>query len=586
MARVMGSARQPWHTPQLTAFTEGSPPAGRAGASPADVVTGRPMLTLALPPTARPKVALGTPLFTPRACVAGLTHTQATDCVATPVAWAAGAGVAAVRSPAPAVTGSLAAEAGPSRGTAAVPRDRVAEPIVGAGTSHLAARPKPACWARVLAAAAHVAGAAQAGSSPRLTGSSMLTRWADLLAAEPPAALGTICPTVIPSFPWRAQALPRNPVAGGPPTVTGARAVHTERPCWALLVAALPLVAGRTLLLTLAADGVTGHALRAGARLQAPWPKEAWRTLVLTSLALEACLAGTAAVSPVTGKRVLLLTLALLRAAWPKGPRRTGQVAEAAVEPWITEAGPIEAVAPATVSTVALLVALLAVEALGAAVLTAGPTDARRAAAGARHRVAGPTVLTAAGEAAVLPEGVWRTSLIADEPSPALGAVTAVQAREAGPPIPTVVTGEATVLAKGGVQANKLLHQRVFAPGLCCLLFLLGPDVVVLEEVGQIILEHRHMWKGPHDGQLAVEVHLGYLQGDTAPAVLIQPEASLTGALEGAGQVGAVVLTAAAAGGTFIHVLTSAAISAEPVAGVAATLIPAGAVGADLLAAR
>lgn len=32
--------------------------------------------------------------------------------------------------------------------------------------------------------------------------------------------------------------------------------------------------------------------------------------------------------------------------------------------------------------------------------------------------------------------------------------------------------------------------------------------------------------------------------------------------------------------------LTSAAISAEPVAGVAATLIPAGAVGADLLAAR
>lgn len=43
------------------------------------------------------------------------------------------------------------------------------------------------------------------------------------------------------------------------------------------------------------------------------------------------------------------------------------QVAEAAVEPWITEAGPVEAVAPATVSTVALLVALLPVEALGAA---------------------------------------------------------------------------------------------------------------------------------------------------------------------------------------------------------------------------
>lgn len=43
------------------------------------------------------------------------------------------------------------------------------------------------------------------------------------------------------------------------------------------------------------------------------------------------------------------------------------QVAEAAVEPRVTEAGPVEAVAAATVGTVALLVALLAVEALGAA---------------------------------------------------------------------------------------------------------------------------------------------------------------------------------------------------------------------------
>lgn len=40
----------------------------------------------------------------------------------------------------------------------------------------------------------------------------------------------------------------------------------------------------------------------------------------------------------------------------------------------------------------------------------------------------------------------------------------------------------------------------------------------------------------------------------TAPAVLIQPEAGLAGALEGARQVGAMVLTAAAAGCTFVHV--------------------------------
>lgn len=43
-------------------------------------------------------------------------------------------------------------------------------------------------------------------------------------------------------------------------------------------------------------------------------------------------------------------------------------------------------------------------------VLTAGSTDARGAAAGARRRVAGPAVLAAAGEAAVLSKGVWRAS--------------------------------------------------------------------------------------------------------------------------------------------------------------------------------
>lgn len=52
---------QPRPTPRLTAFTEGSPPAGWAGAGPADMVTGCPMLAPALLPTAWPKPALGTP---------------------------------------------------------------------------------------------------------------------------------------------------------------------------------------------------------------------------------------------------------------------------------------------------------------------------------------------------------------------------------------------------------------------------------------------------------------------------------------------------------------------------------------------
>lgn len=43
------------------------------------------------------------------------------------------------------------------------------------------------------------------------------------------------------------------------------------------------------------------------------------------------------------------------------------KVAEAAIEPWVTEAGPVEAVAPAPVGTVAFLTTMFAIEALGAA---------------------------------------------------------------------------------------------------------------------------------------------------------------------------------------------------------------------------
>lgn len=117
---------------------------------------------------------------------------------------------------------SLAAETGPPRGAAAAASGRVAVSIIGAGAPRLAARPKPACWAScrgaggenqppppggggrglgrggaaltILAAAAGEARAAQAGSRLGLTGGTMLTRRADLLTAQPPAALGTLFP--------------------------------------------------------------------------------------------------------------------------------------------------------------------------------------------------------------------------------------------------------------------------------------------------------------------------------------------------------------------------------------------------------
>lgn len=202
-------------------LAEAPPPAGWAGTGPADMVTGGPMLTPALLLTARPKVPLATPLLTPGTFVASLTQADATDGVTVPVARTAVARVDAVRSPVSTVTGSLAAEASPPWGTATASSGRVAMPIVGTSTPHLAASPKPACRASVLAAATNKARETQAGSGLRVAAGTMLTRGADLLTAKPPTALGTIGSTVLSSLPWRAQTLPRNSVTGGSHTGAG-----------------------------------------------------------------------------------------------------------------------------------------------------------------------------------------------------------------------------------------------------------------------------------------------------------------------------------------------------------------------------
>lgn len=91
---------------------------------------------------------------------------------------------------------------------------------------------------------------------------------------------------------------------------------------------------------------------------------------------------------------------------------------------------------------------------------------------------------------------------------------------------------------------TKLLRQRVFTPGLC-LLLLLGAHVVVLEEAGQLVPQHRDVWEGPHEGQLAIQVHLGHLQGwvahkgPLAPAVhLGVPPLPLGAQTQGSGSWG------------------------------------------------
>lgn len=293
-------------------LTEAPPPASWAGTGPTDMVTGCSVLTLALLLTVRPKVPLATPLLTPRTVVASFTQAQTTDGITAPVAYTAVARVNAIGPPVSTVTGSLAAEAGPPRGTATASSGWMAVAVVGASTPHLTACPKPACWASILAAATNKAGETKAGSALRVAAGTMLTRRADLLTAKPPTALGTICSTVLPSLPWGAQTLPRDSVAGGPHTGAGTRAVHTKRSHRALLATVLPLVARRTLLPTHATHRVAGYTRRAAATVSAAWPEEACPTLCLAALALEAGLAGAAAVPRVTRPCVCLLAAAIL----------------------------------------------------------------------------------------------------------------------------------------------------------------------------------------------------------------------------------------------------------------------------------
>lgn len=61
-------------------------------------------------------------------------------------------------------------------------------------------------------------------------------------------------------------------------------------------------------------------------------------------------------------------------------------------------------------------------------------------------------------------------------------------------------------MAEGVIQADKLLSERVLSPQLRRRL--LSP-VVILEELWQLVPQHRNVGQGPHEGQLAVQVHRG-----------------------------------------------------------------------------
>lgn len=181
---------------------------------------------------------------------------------------------------------------------------------------------------------------------------------------------------------------------------------------------------------------------------------------------MVAGLAVAAPISAVTVQRVVQLAPTLAGAAWPMRPFGTWQMAEAAVEPRITEAGSVDAVAAATVGTVTFLVAGFSIQSLGAAILAHLSAHPRGAATLARQHVARCTILALAHKAAILPERSLRTGLVTQQTSPPLWANTAILSLVTGAAIPTVLTGQAAVVAKRTGPAHEAVREGELPTGL------------------------------------------------------------------------------------------------------------------------
>lgn len=173
----------------------------------------------------------------------------------------------------------------------------------------------------------------------------------------------------------------------------------------------------------------------------------------------------------VTLQGVLLDTLTLLRAAGTEGPLRTREVAEASVESRITQTGSVGPVAAPVIGTVALLIALLPIEAFRTAILAQVSTDPRRTAAAPIDRITAGTIFTLTGEGAVFTKISLGTCLVADDACPSVRAVTAVFPQITFSSIRTVVTCQTAVVAESVIQTHKFLCKVTLGPQLPLVVF-------------------------------------------------------------------------------------------------------------------
>lgn len=214
---------------------------------------------------------------------------------------------------------------------------------------------------------------------------------------------------------------------------------------------------------------ITRNIRRTAAPQFATSPIKPWGAFFLALFAVVARLAGAGAVPGAALQRVLLHTLTLLRAARTERPPGTGEVAEAAVEPGVTQAGSVQSVAVALVGTVAWFVAVLPKETFWATVLAELSQHTGGTVALPRAGVTGASVLALADTSTSPAKRPRGTGLIADGPSPAGRADAAAALAVAAAPVQTILTPQAAVLAKRVTQAHNPVHQGELSSGVSIL---------------------------------------------------------------------------------------------------------------------
>lgn len=403
-----------------------------------------------------------------------------------------------------------------------------------------------------------------------------------LPAGRTPGALRTQVLAVFPGGPCRTLALPGGRVTRGTRTVTGLAAAAPEPPLRACLITVVATTTGGAFPLALSGHVMAGHTWGTGALLLTARTVGARVAFLAARVALVTGFARAGAMATVALQGVLLDTPTLFRAARAECPPGTRQVAEAAIETGLTQAGPVVAVTTPVVGTVTLLVAQLPIEALWAAVLAEVTADPRWTAAAPIGRIAAGPVPTLRGRRAVLAKPALRTRLVADESGPSVGAVAAVPPGAAVPPVGAVVTRQAAVVAKRLVQTHKLLGQVALGPQLC---FVVLVVVVALQGCRAVILQQGQLGPQLQNPPAGQSLHC-IPQQDTGAPVLIETEAPSAEALEGSGVVLARVVASAVGGQTLVHIVTAAPVGVEAVPSSAVALVAPWVVGAVLLTTR